>query len=675
MTRRPRPHQIEDQSRHAFARALPPQWVVERVEHDYGLDVWVEIFDEAGRATGQMFFAQIKSTDRLPTRSGISIRIKPAHLAYWNSLAELTMVVVWVAATDTIYWRWAHLHHPWPRGRTPKAETLRFSTRDQWQPVDAADIRAELAFCHDARRGNLLRPLEVRFEDYRHRPLKAADRDAAAGAWRSKVDPSIARRASTVHPAQAVVQLGYRGTQVRLGRAIVSSGLAPAHERSDYTPEELVDEAAGVLGILLCNGGSLGIGLDLIGRHGPRCRFLAVTLSAEAIRAKLPSVFSAIHRSSRFDVGLNLVEAWAASDDKAFVEAAHTLALMLRAFDMRLSAAEAARLERCIAAVPHLENLVSSEVRRALAGTMAEGGFVAAAIEQYEASLQQESAEPDHDTLFRLASLRERAGLHREAAETFAALVHRDPECDEWRRRYGIAGAAAGLYGIALPAFMSITSQPLLGEAWSRLVAMYLVVEAAGEPWQTRQPGGAEAIARTADDGMDRRAMLKLFHEAAAQDALSGDTWRLYFLLAIERSDDLPFGVLGVLPVAVIAWDDPEWWALALSLLMRDAHFEALLRGTECALQAVGDEFVSMIAPEGRLADWCHPRLHGFAQLVATARADGQVLHVRAAPEEIYDQPAVVIERAPEGYRVFEAEPPPLETWCPSEPLEYPGPR
>jgi len=666
MTRRPRPHQIEDQSRHAFGRVLPSQWVVQRVEHDYGVDARVEIFDEAGHATGEMFFVQLKSTDRTPTRSGISVTLKRAHLGYWNSLPVPTMVVVWVAPTDTLYWRWAHLHHPWPRVKTPKVETFRLSPSDRWEPVDAVDVRAEVAFCQRARNGGLRPPLEVRFEDYRTQPLTPDDRWVTTDEWRKTVDQSIARVAPGVHPAQAVIHIGYRAVQVRLGRGIFSSALAPGHEHPDLTPPQIVDETAALLGLLLCNGGHQGIGLDLIAKHGGRCQFLAVTLSPNARGRRWPAWVAAISRSGRIDVGLDLVEAWTARRQEPFASAAQVLVVLLKAMGTRMSGADARRLERYLDAAPHLRSIVTPATRQSLAEIVAKGGFLADAIEQYETSFADADEEPDPETLMRFATLQEHAGQHREAASTFAALVHREPAHDEWRRRYGLAAAAGGFYGVAVPAFMSLTSQPLLGEAWARVMTMHMVIEVAGEPWQSRQPSGAEILARGANPDMARGERLDLFQRVAAQDALSVNTWRLYFTCAVESGDDLPFGTLGILPVAVLAWDDPEWWALILSLLMRDGLAEALLRSTECALRALGDEFTSMISRDGPLSSWVHPHLPEFVRCIAQLRADGHVLYVREEPIEMDGQPAVAIDGAPEGFRLFDTDLPPLDVWCPS---------
>jgi hypothetical protein len=55
MTNRPRSHRIEDQSRIAFERLLPPEWVYRRLCPDYGIDGAVEIFDDGGRSTGRQF--------------------------------------------------------------------------------------------------------------------------------------------------------------------------------------------------------------------------------------------------------------------------------------------------------------------------------------------------------------------------------------------------------------------------------------------------------------------------------------------------------------------------------------------------------------------------------------------------------------------------------------------
>lgn len=107
MPKRPRSHQLEDQSVNEFKRLLPPQWIYRNKSHDYGIDGEVEIFTEDGKATGQIFFVQIKSTDSTEI-SKASIRLKLETINYYNSLDLPILLVRFLSPKNIFYVKWFH---------------------------------------------------------------------------------------------------------------------------------------------------------------------------------------------------------------------------------------------------------------------------------------------------------------------------------------------------------------------------------------------------------------------------------------------------------------------------------------------------------------------------------------------------------------------------------------
>jgi len=89
MPRRPREHQIEDESRRAFEAALPSRFVYRPFSPDYGLDGEVEEFDEDELATGLRFYVQLKATDQLKLGKALKVSLPLEHadqrpLAVWS---------------------------------------------------------------------------------------------------------------------------------------------------------------------------------------------------------------------------------------------------------------------------------------------------------------------------------------------------------------------------------------------------------------------------------------------------------------------------------------------------------------------------------------------------------------------------------------------------------------
>lgn len=104
MPSRPRSHQLEDESITEFERQLPPSWVVRRKDHDYGVDLEVEIFTNEGRATGLTFNVQMKATDNEEKADKLSLSAD--KLEYYHALTVPTQVVRYCSPTKSIFHQW-----------------------------------------------------------------------------------------------------------------------------------------------------------------------------------------------------------------------------------------------------------------------------------------------------------------------------------------------------------------------------------------------------------------------------------------------------------------------------------------------------------------------------------------------------------------------------------------
>lgn len=103
---RPPEHVLEDISRVAVKHILVDAgWVVCDIAPDYGEDALVFIY-ENGRATGEVFFLQIKATarERRPSRPHIPLSVSAGVAHRWAGLPLPVVVVLYVRNTDTCYW-------------------------------------------------------------------------------------------------------------------------------------------------------------------------------------------------------------------------------------------------------------------------------------------------------------------------------------------------------------------------------------------------------------------------------------------------------------------------------------------------------------------------------------------------------------------------------------------
>src|SRR2546421_10025792 len=108
MPKRPRQHQLEDESRVALRASLPSAWVFRDSVPDYGIDGAVEIFDAEGQATGAIFFAQLKATDETELDKALAITLSLQTCSYYGALDVPVLIVRYHSPARKLYAKWFH---------------------------------------------------------------------------------------------------------------------------------------------------------------------------------------------------------------------------------------------------------------------------------------------------------------------------------------------------------------------------------------------------------------------------------------------------------------------------------------------------------------------------------------------------------------------------------------
>ena len=123
---------MSDESRRAFERALPGQWVFRSEHSDYGIDGQVEIFDDTFIATGNRFYVQLKATDGTVERAR-SVRLTRDAAQYYHSLELPVLLVSYHAPTETLYVRWfQEINPPDEGGDGAKTLVVAFDDANKW---------------------------------------------------------------------------------------------------------------------------------------------------------------------------------------------------------------------------------------------------------------------------------------------------------------------------------------------------------------------------------------------------------------------------------------------------------------------------------------------------------------------------------------------------------------
>jgi tetratricopeptide (TPR) repeat protein len=145
MPKRKRSQRIAEKSRRALEESLDERFLFRSEPDDYGIDGGIEEFDAEDRTTGLRFLVQLKSTDDENPDTALKRSIPTEHAAYYNSLSQPLLMVLYVASTDELYVRW--WHDPLPGKRPPRADaasrTFYWSKEDIFKTADSSRLAEE----------------------------------------------------------------------------------------------------------------------------------------------------------------------------------------------------------------------------------------------------------------------------------------------------------------------------------------------------------------------------------------------------------------------------------------------------------------------------------------------------------------------------------------------------
>ena len=106
--RRTREHIIADLSvNHVERQALLCGYTIERMTHDYGIDLELFTFNKNGEAEAGTVYLQLKASDRLrirPRQEKIAFRIDRSDLIFWLAQPIPVILIVYDAKKHQAYW-------------------------------------------------------------------------------------------------------------------------------------------------------------------------------------------------------------------------------------------------------------------------------------------------------------------------------------------------------------------------------------------------------------------------------------------------------------------------------------------------------------------------------------------------------------------------------------------
>src|SRR5438034_6400520 len=106
--RRTRQHVIADLAiNHVERIVLRCGWTVERMRHDYGIDLMMRTYANTGEAQAGAVYFQVKATDSLPRsadKRSIAVRLAWRDLLFWLNDPFPVVLIIYDAMEDRAYW-------------------------------------------------------------------------------------------------------------------------------------------------------------------------------------------------------------------------------------------------------------------------------------------------------------------------------------------------------------------------------------------------------------------------------------------------------------------------------------------------------------------------------------------------------------------------------------------
>lgn len=588
MAKRPRQHEIEEESLRAFVASLPSGWVPRRQEPDYGFDYVVEIF-ENGDSTGLSFNAQLKGTDEADLDTARhSLRFEREKADDFRASPLPTLIVRYHAPTGRQFVRWFHSYDPQieasaiARSRETASITFRFSEADEW--TGGGSEAEELV---SGVRGFF------RFRRVEHRlPLVLAVPPSADGTSSQLLAVALRQGLQAVND---LIRVEHRASKPEDASVAVSKGLVRISLGEIATVSVHLDTEPDTEWLAANIPVALAHALTTIGQTNIAAQLALHSAVGSALIGDpecCMTLAGAFFRSQRLVEALRLIDQLDATGEPAQAAASYFLTSVLLAKGPNLDAEEQA---------------LAKEVARARYQRRLEHGrAIDAGTEAYNTAMLHKRLRELEEALLWFEEAKtleprylERGYFHRDKAGVLFGLGDFTRAEASYLRALELGGVDgvtealaadamlfAGNYAAAERAFadFAAASDNELAVAEWRLKArvLPLVVARAGDV-QERDPEAAHALV----DGIDLTSasedsiaeVRRRVDEALALDGLCPKAWFLDALFELYRTEDPESVAETALLAALLGGGVPGWWANAVALAGEAdaAHLRALI--------------------------------------------------------------------------------------------------
>lgn len=163
MTKRVKQHQLEDLSRAKYSLAIPSNWVFRDKDKDYGIDAEVEIFDDNDRATGLVYWVQLKATESKVEATARKVDLSIESIKYYKKLDIPVLIARYSKVHDRFYCKWAHELDLYYAKENAKTLRVNFSEDDKWDTKSPKEVKRYLEKIKTIKEGRFKLPIPISF--------------------------------------------------------------------------------------------------------------------------------------------------------------------------------------------------------------------------------------------------------------------------------------------------------------------------------------------------------------------------------------------------------------------------------------------------------------------------------------------------------------------------------
>ena len=163
MTKRIKQHQLEDLSRAKYNLAIPRNWVFRDKDKDYGIDAEVEIFDDNDKATGLVYWVQLKATESKVEATARKVDLSIDSIKYYKKLDIPVLVARYSKIQDCFYCKWAHEIDLYYAKKNAKTFRVNFSEEDKWGANSPKEVKRYLEKIKIIKEGRFKLPIPISF--------------------------------------------------------------------------------------------------------------------------------------------------------------------------------------------------------------------------------------------------------------------------------------------------------------------------------------------------------------------------------------------------------------------------------------------------------------------------------------------------------------------------------